>query len=108
MTATWIVTVSLLVFLYFVSFKIGLVDHPGGRKKHDNAVPLVGGIAIFVGMSVVLYGIIPRESAYVIFWSACCILMILSILDDLYSLRPASRLVTQSLLMCWIMLGGNT
>ena len=26
--------------------RIGLIDHPGGRKTHDRAVPAIGGVAI--------------------------------------------------------------
>lgn len=31
--------------------RVGLVDAPGGRKDHGGSVPLVGGIAIFLGVS---------------------------------------------------------
>ena len=32
----------------------GLVDHPGGRKRHTAPVPLTGGIAITLGMILAL------------------------------------------------------
>jgi UDP-GlcNAc:undecaprenyl-phosphate GlcNAc-1-phosphate transferase len=28
--------------------KLGIVDHPGGRRQHDGAVPRLGGVAVFV------------------------------------------------------------
>ena len=34
--------------------RLGLVDSPDDRKKHVGDVPLVGGIAIYVGISVLL------------------------------------------------------
>lgn len=33
--------------------RAGLVDHPGARKQHAGAVPLTGGIAIFL---TILFG----------------------------------------------------
>jgi UDP-GlcNAc:undecaprenyl-phosphate GlcNAc-1-phosphate transferase len=32
--------------------RLGVVDHPGGRRIHDHAVPLLGGIAIMAGIVV--------------------------------------------------------
>ena len=36
--------------------RIGLVDAPGHRKIHTNAVPLAGGFAVFTGLAGVLLG----------------------------------------------------
>jgi len=29
--------------------RLGIVDHPGGRRRHKGAVPRLGGVAVFVG-----------------------------------------------------------
>jgi UDP-GlcNAc:undecaprenyl-phosphate GlcNAc-1-phosphate transferase len=29
--------------------RLGIVDHPGGRRRHEGAVPRLGGVAVFVG-----------------------------------------------------------
>ena len=34
--------------------RLGLVDTPNDRKKHVGSIPLVGGIAIFAGVTVAL------------------------------------------------------
>ncbi len=106
--AAWIVTFIVLCCFYSMSFKWGFLDHPGGRKKHQNAVPVIGGLGIFIGSSAILWTVVPGTLAYVVFWGVCCLLMVLSILDDLYSLRPSSRFVTQALLMGVLMIGGQT
>jgi UDP-GlcNAc:undecaprenyl-phosphate GlcNAc-1-phosphate transferase len=36
----------------FLSPRLGFVDKPGGRKIHDNAKPLGGGVAIFWGLTL--------------------------------------------------------
>ena len=107
---TWslVATLLVLICLYSLSFKLGLVDHPGGRKKHKNAVPLIGGISIFIGASVLLINRIPFNQAYIVFWLSCLVLLLLSIADDLYGLRPGHRLITQFLLACIIMVFGET
>jgi UDP-GlcNAc:undecaprenyl-phosphate GlcNAc-1-phosphate transferase len=47
------VLVSLPVLIHLAP-KFGLVDHPDGRKQQSGSVPLVGGIALFLALSVVL------------------------------------------------------
>ena len=45
-------TISLIVLLRNTARRMSLVDHPSGRKQHEGAVPVVGGIAIFVSTIV--------------------------------------------------------
>jgi UDP-GlcNAc:undecaprenyl-phosphate/decaprenyl-phosphate GlcNAc-1-phosphate transferase len=101
-------TAFIIFVLYPVSFKVGLVDYPGGRKKHKQAVPLIGGIAIFTSSVVLFCHFIPFQQTYTIFWLTCFILVLLSVMDDLYALRPAGRLITQFLLVCVLVLFGDT
>lgn len=103
-----VMTLLLLIMLYPVSFKLGLVDYPGGRKKHNNAVPLIGGIAVFIGASVLLFQSIPYSQVYLIFWSVCFVLVLLSVMDDLYGLKPSHRLILQFILVCIIVVFGAT
>ena len=35
-----------------VARRLGIVDRPGGRRIHDQPVPLLGGIAILLGIVV--------------------------------------------------------
>ena len=39
---------------YPLSVRIGLVDIPRGRKQHQGAVPLIGGIATYCGLATAL------------------------------------------------------
>ena len=32
-----------------LGYRAGLVDHPDARKRHNGAIPLTGGVAIFLG-----------------------------------------------------------
>ena len=44
-----LVTVVLLYLLHPLSFRFGLLDCPGKRKRHDADTPLSGGPAVFGG-----------------------------------------------------------
>jgi UDP-GlcNAc:undecaprenyl-phosphate GlcNAc-1-phosphate transferase len=47
--------VVLILALKSCSSKIGLVDHPGGRKQHSSPTPTIGGLAMFISVAVVTY-----------------------------------------------------
>lgn len=47
----FVLTAVLLWVLGPVARRIGLVDHPGGRKTHHHPTPLIGGIAMFVAFA---------------------------------------------------------
>ena len=45
-------TVVLALLLRPVARSLDFVDKPGGRKQHAGEVPVIGGIAMFVGLSL--------------------------------------------------------
>ncbi len=47
--SSFIVTTLSLYALKPVANKVPLVDFPGGRKTHDRATPIVGGLGIYLG-----------------------------------------------------------
>jgi len=47
--AVVIVSFASLIFMRPVAEKIGLVDKPNFRKRHQGLIPLIGGIALFLG-----------------------------------------------------------
>jgi UDP-GlcNAc:undecaprenyl-phosphate GlcNAc-1-phosphate transferase len=42
--------------------RTGLVDDPGGRKIHDQPIPLAGGLALMTGL------LVPTVLAFMVFW----------------------------------------
>jgi UDP-GlcNAc:undecaprenyl-phosphate GlcNAc-1-phosphate transferase len=79
---------------------VGLLDYPDKRKRHAFATPLVGGLAIFVGM---LAGWLwlgqrfmgPAQRFDDIVLASACVLVALGALDDRYQLRVSVRVVVQ-------------
>ena len=53
-TAT-LVTAGLCLGLIPLARKIGLLDHPGGRKEHDDPTPLTGGPALLITAGLMMF-----------------------------------------------------
>ncbi|MAM71957.1 MAG: hypothetical protein CMP91_12525 [Gammaproteobacteria bacterium] len=48
--SSFCVTTASLFALKPVANRVGLMDHPGGRKTHAHPTPLIGGIGIYLGV----------------------------------------------------------
>lgn len=91
-------TSALAIFmLRRYAFMLGLLDHPDKRKQHIGDVPLVGGLAIFMGITV-------GASAYGHFhWfvkiliDTAMLLTLLGALDDRFDLKVRDRLLIQAI-----------
>jgi len=74
--------------------RLGLLDLPTDRKRHESATPLVGGIAIFAAMAISL--VILSLSVSNLFLIALTLaLVVLGLLDDRYDLSAWIRLLVQ-------------
>ncbi|MDQ0352774.1 UDP-GlcNAc:undecaprenyl-phosphate GlcNAc-1-phosphate transferase [Alkalibacillus filiformis] len=92
---TAIMTLITTPLVIRMSKKVGIVDRPNDRKKHDGEIPLLGGLAIIIPVFVV--GIfLQLEDPYLGAVVLGAILIILSgIADDVYSLKPLTKLLVQ-------------
>lgn len=97
-------SLTALFTLRKLAKKVGLVDMPNSRKHHNGAVPLVGGIAVFVTIAQFIYlnsFIIPHAE---LFLSSIAILTVLGALDDKFDISFKIRLIAQVLLAVCMML----
>lgn len=115
---------TLVVFKYLLAFagtllmlrlfsrlaiRVGLVDHPGGRKRHDGAIPLIGGPAIFAGLCFGSLMIADTLYPYRALFAALAILLMAGLLDDLNDLTPGQKFLAQLVAgICMISWGGMT
>ena len=76
------VTAVFMFALRPVANNIGLVDHPGGRKSHVGEVPIIGGIAMFIGMFTGLIVIPGPSDVLVSVFVASMLLVVVGVLDD--------------------------
>lgn len=90
-------TLACIYLLTPVAQHIGLVDMPGGRKMHVHPVPLIGGIAIFIGFCFGLLCFNMSLHNYRGLLAGGVILVLLGVMDDFKELTPRIRLIGQTL-----------
>ncbi|MBW2939718.1 MraY family glycosyltransferase [Zhongshania aquimaris] len=87
---------SLFLLIKFAPL-IGLLDHPGGRKQHTKPTPLVGGLAIQIGMLALL--LVPSfwDSSY--FWLPIIssVVVALGLFDDRFGIDYRVRFIAHML-----------
>ena len=99
-------TLAAIMALAPLAVRLGLVDTPAGRKQHTTAVPLVGGIAIFVAFCVgaLIWGdaestslVIRDKNALGVLLGCCAFLVITGALDDRFHLGVFLRVASEVL-----------
>ncbi len=93
----FISTIVAIALLYPLSVRIGLVDIPRGRKQHQGAVPLVGGIATYCGLAVALLLFGHSELQPLYFLACTGVIVLLGAFDDYLDLSVKLRLAVQAL-----------
>lgn len=110
---TWLTAAIAFVFsclaLYAlrpVADRLGLVDLPDhDRKQHQGRVPLIGGIAVFIGITSTL--LIPEVDNPEHFHIYISVLFIMGVWDDLKSLSVRSRIMVQFVVALFVCLLDN-
>lgn len=87
-----------LIAMRPVAEKIGLVDKPNFRKRHQGVIPLIGGIALFLGNLV--YYLLEWEQMRLpeLYLVAVTILLVIGVLDDRFDISPFLRAGIQAVL----------
>lgn len=90
----FLAVVAAIPLLCVLASKTGFIDRPGGRKRHERAIPPVGGLAIFPVFIILVFltGQGPEEIWFIL---ALILLLITGIVDDSYSLPAWLKLAAQ-------------
>lgn len=93
--SSFCLAIAVIILFRGPASRLGLVDTPGGRKEHDGATPVIGGIAMFVAFVLAaLSSGQPLNKFYALF-AALLILVLVGLLDDMRDLSARSRFVAQ-------------
>jgi len=96
-----------IVALRPLAIAIDLIDRPGGRKKHQGEVPIVGGLAMFIGVALGV-GLLPSTMGMGdTFLAACAVLVTIGLIDDRFELSPWARLPGQVAAVFVVMAGSG-
>jgi len=112
LTLTTFIVSFLVVFLSMPLFrglavKLDILDLPGRRKIHKEAVPLLGGVAIYAGFILSL--LLNLKSIHLFFpiLAGATVILIVGLLDDIIKLSALFRLGCQFLASLFILASGN-
>src|SRR5262245_59089903 len=94
--SNFIITIGCISLLRPLAVRINLVDAPHGRKQHEGHVPLIGGIAMFLGVLFALLTLSISLQPLRGFIAGCALLVFIGVLDDFHELSARARLVAQA------------
>src|SRR6266481_1217312 len=86
------VTVVLTLTLRPLALRLRITDRPGGRKQHIGEIPLVGGIAMFIGILVGAMAAVQPTGQWTLLVPAA-LLVITGAIDDLDGLAASMALI---------------
>lgn len=90
--ACFFATLLAMAALRPVAVVVELVDKPGGRKTHHGEIPVVGGLAMFVGCILGAGLLPPNQLVSAALLSAAALVVLVGLLDDRFEVSPIARL----------------
>lgn len=97
----WVIITTVLVGLFAspLARLLGVMDIPGGRKKHNKETPLVGGIAVCFAILPILPFFFDSFLVGATISVTTFLLLMLGVRDDHEHLRPTFRLAYSFIVM---------
>ena len=104
---------ALLLGLYFTplareaALRFGIVDHPDGNLKHQaEAVPYLGGLAVYLAFLVALGLVIEFDKLLLGILLAGTLTLLVGLVDDFGVLTPLAKLTGQAVAVFALLRGG--
>ncbi len=102
---------SITPFIIKFARKIHFLDNPNARKIHKKSVPLLGGLAVFTGFTIItIYIIITNLHAVsrpiVGYLGGAFIIVAVGLIDDRFGMNPLLKLLGQAV-SCLVFLAFN-
>ncbi|CAI2453743.1 UDP-N-acetylglucosamine--undecaprenyl-phosphate N-acetylglucosaminephosphotransferase [Serratia ficaria] len=95
LSVIFILALMLVVIARRAALRVGLVDKPNARKRHQGHIPLVGGIAVYLTLTLMTLWQ-PEWLPYSTVYLPCvAALVVLGVLDDRFDLPVAPRVMVQ-------------
>jgi UDP-GlcNAc:undecaprenyl-phosphate GlcNAc-1-phosphate transferase len=92
---SFLVTYSTLPLFRKLALKLGILDFPNHRKIHKQPTPLLGGVAIYVGVIVALLFSLKNLYFYLPLLIGGTIILVVGLIDDIRNLSASFRLLCQ-------------
>ncbi|MCZ6908347.1 MAG: MraY family glycosyltransferase [Rickettsia endosymbiont of Ixodes persulcatus] len=101
------ITIVCILLLKPLALRLGLVDAPNNRKHHQGDIPLIGGLAMFLGFLAGLLTLPISLQHYRSFIAGSALLVFVGLLDDFHELTPKSRFLAQIFALLLIFFWGG-
>jgi UDP-GlcNAc:undecaprenyl-phosphate GlcNAc-1-phosphate transferase len=100
------VTASMIVIMCRLAGPCGMVDRPGGRKKHAGEIPLIGGLAILMGLLAGLPLLRIPLGVPLHLVATAAILALAGAVDDRFGMGARARLLLEICAAAWMIVAG--
>src|SRR5213082_2182540 len=100
------VTAALTLTLRPLALRLRITDKPGGRKQHIGEIPLIGGIAMFIGILVAAMTAVQFTGRWTLLVPAA-LLVVVGVIDDRYNIGVSARLAAQTCAVLVMMISGG-
>jgi len=100
-------TIFLHLILPRFANSIGLVDSPNIRKSHQGRVPLIGGIAMYIGFIIAFISLDISWDYKLVFLLSSGVVLLTGIVDDIHELSAKQRFLAQASASIIMVVGGG-
>jgi UDP-GlcNAc:undecaprenyl-phosphate GlcNAc-1-phosphate transferase len=101
------VSLALTPWMARTALSIGIVDKPDGElKNHQEPIPYMGGLAVFVAFLIGFSPFYELDRQVLAILLGGTLIVLLGFLDDIGDLRPATKLLGQTLAVLIVMKAG--
>jgi len=107
LSTAFIISFVTIKLIKPLACKHDLVDKPNERKHHTGTVPLIGGIATFIGVMVSVMLWLPSSTALNLYVIASAMMVFIGVLDDKHELSVRVRLVGQVIIASLMIFGAG-
>ncbi|OPX28837.1 MAG: hypothetical protein B1H06_02490 [Candidatus Cloacimonas sp. 4484_143] len=92
---------SITPFIIRIANRINFLDNPNARKVHKKATPLMGGVAVFSGFTlitifVIIVNLHAISTAILGYLAGALIIVLVGIIDDKFGMKPIIKLIGQA------------
>ena len=89
--SSFVFTLMAIKGLTPIADKVGLLDVPNHRKQHKGAVPLIGGLSIFLGVAISALLFMELDYQQNVLLSASLVIVVMGVFDDFCDLSVRLR-----------------
>ena len=90
-----VVAVLMTPVMMRVAWRLGVVDKPGGRRIHDRPIPLLGGVAMLLGVVAAVVPNLDVDERYRMILLGAVAICLLGAIDDRFGIPPLPKLLGQ-------------